>query len=79
MGLDRWRLVGFSVGFWVDLGVTRVRFWILDLGSAWIGGDQRSWWHGFGSAEIGDRAIMCVVCVASLVAPMVAPMVIFFF
>ncbi|KAK9997384.1 hypothetical protein SO802_022070 [Lithocarpus litseifolius] len=42
MGLDRWRLVGSSVAFWVDLGMTRAGFWILDLESVWIGRDRRS-------------------------------------
>ena len=57
------------------LGVIGVGFWILDLGSTWISGNRRSWWHGFGLAAIGDRVVLCVVCVASSIAPMV----IFFF
>ena len=46
VGLDRWRLVGFSMeisgflgGF---LGVTEAGFWILDLRLAWIDRDWRS-------------------------------------
>ena len=83
MNLDRWINVswirwwrGFrSVEIGGFLGVIGVGFWILDLGSAWISGNRRSWWHGFGLAAIGDRAVLCVVCVASSIAPMV----IFFF
>ena len=79
MNLGRWINVswirwwrGFGLveigGF---LGVIGVGFWILDLGSAWISGNRRSWWHWFGLAAIGDRAVLCVVCVASSIAPMV--------
>ena len=91
MDLDRWinvswirwwrgfglvEIGGFrSVEIGGFLGVIGVGFWILDLGSAWISGNRRSWWHGFGLAAIGDRAVLCVVCVALSIAPMV----IFFF
>ena len=47
-GFGLWRLVSFSVGFWVDLGVTGAGFWI---------------WDRRGLAEIRDSAVMCVVCV----------------
>ena len=91
MNLDRWinvswirwwrgfglvEIGGFgSVEIGGFLGVIGVGFWLLDLGSTWISGNRRSWWHGFGLAAIGDRVVLCVVCVASLIAPMV----IFFF
>ena len=66
MDLDRWISVswirwgrGFGLveigGFGLVeigrlLGVIGVGFWILDLGSTWISGNRRSWWHGFGLA-----------------------------
>ena len=71
-GGSTWWAVG--CGLWVldlDLGVIGFGLiWVLDFGFG-IGRDQRSWWRGFGLAEIKDHAVMCVVCVASSVDPMV--------